>query len=104
MATARFSPLAKADLLIIGVFTVQNWGMAQAERYLDDLEKCAQMLVGNPAVGRRCDWIRPGLRRFEKGRHVVFYRLEEDGILVSRILHQGMLPEQQEFEEMDLGV
>jgi len=100
MSTARFSHMAKADLLSIGVFTIQNWGAAQAERYLDGLEKCAQMLARNPAVGRRCDWIRPGLRRFEKGRHVIFYRLEQDCILVARILHQGMLPDQQAFEEM----
>jgi len=62
------------------------------------------MLARNPALGRRCDWIRPGLRRFEKGKHVIFYRVEENGILVSRILHLGMLPEQQEFDEMDLEV
>jgi toxin ParE1/3/4 len=67
-------------------------------------EKCAKMLARNPALGRRCDWIRPGLRRFEKGKHVIFYRVEENGILVSRILHLGMLPEQQEFDEMDLEV
>jgi hypothetical protein len=29
----------------------------------------------------------------ESGRHVVSYREDEQGILVSRILHQRMLPE-----------
>jgi len=57
------------------------------------------MLAANPALGRACDWIRPGLRRFEKGRHVLFYRQEENGILVSRILHQSMLPEHHAFDE-----
>ena len=100
MATERFSRRAKADLLSIGAYTIQTWGTAQAERYLDSLQGCAKMLARNPALGRRCDWIRPGLRRFEKGRHVFFYREEGDGILVSRILHRGMLPEQQSFEDM----
>ena len=103
MATVRFSRGAKADLLGIGAYTIQTWGTAQAERYLDSLEQCAKMLARNPALGRRCDWIRPGLRRFEKGRHVFFYRMDGDGILVSRILHRGMQPEQQVFEEMDLN-
>jgi len=99
MATVRFSRSAKADLLSIGVYTLETWGVAQAERYLDGLELCAKLLAGNPALGRTCDWIRPGLFRFEKGRHVLFYRRQEDGILVSRILHRSMLPEQQPFED-----
>jgi toxin ParE1/3/4 len=51
------------------------------------------MLAANPALGRACSEIRPGLRRLEHGRHVVFYRQDAAGILVSRILHQRMLPE-----------
>ena len=40
MATVRLSRGAKADLLSIGAYTLQTWGSAQAERYLDDLELC----------------------------------------------------------------
>lgn len=28
----------------------------------------------------------------EQGRHVIFYRQHPDGILISRMLHQTMLP------------
>jgi toxin ParE1/3/4 len=98
MALLLFSRSAKADLLSIGAYTLQTWGSDQAERYLDGLERCAKLLAGNPSLGRPCAWIRPGLYRFEKGRHVLFYRRQEDGILVSRILHQSMLPDQQPFE------
>jgi toxin ParE1/3/4 len=59
MATLRSSRSAQADLLSIGTYTLQTWGAAQAERYLDGLEQCAKMLAGNPLLGRRCDWIRP---------------------------------------------
>jgi len=99
MATLSFSRHAKADLMSIGAYTLETWGAAQAERYLDGLERCAKMLATNPLLGRSCNWIRSGLYRFEKGRHVLFYRREEEGILVSRILHQSMLPEQQPFED-----
>jgi plasmid stabilization system protein ParE len=30
---------------------------------------------------------------------VIFYRRETTGIMVSRILHQGMMPERHEMEE-----
>jgi toxin ParE1/3/4 len=99
MATLYYSRSAKADLLSIGAYTLETWGTAQAERYLDSLEQCAKMLAANPRLGRQCMWIRPGLRRFEKGRHILFYRRVDDGIFISRILHQNMLPEQQPFED-----
>ena len=102
MASLRFSRSAKADLLCIGAFTLETWGTAQAEHYLDGLGQCAKMLAGNPTLGRSCDWIRPGLYRFEKGKHVLFYRREDAGILVSRILHQSMMPEMQAFDEKEL--
>jgi toxin ParE1/3/4 len=93
MARASFSARARGDLLQIGAYTLRAWGQAQAARYLDGLEKSTGMLARNPALGRKCDWIRPGLRRFESGRHVIFYRRKREGILVVRILHQSMLPE-----------
>ena len=99
MALLRLSRSAKSDLLSIGAYTLQTWGAAQAERYLDGIERCAKLLADNPLLGRPCNWIRPGLCRFEKGRHVLFYRRDGDGILISRILHQSMLPEEQAFED-----
>jgi plasmid stabilization system protein ParE len=35
----------------------------------------------------------------EQGRHVVFYRGEPGGIRISRILHQRMLPENQDIDD-----
>jgi toxin ParE1/3/4 len=99
MATLLFSRSAKVDLLNIGAYTLQTWGSAQAERYIDGLERCGKLLAGNSELGRPCGWIRSGLYRFETGRHVLFYRKQSDGILVSRILHQSMLPEQQPFDD-----
>jgi toxin ParE1/3/4 len=95
----RISFSAKADLLRIGAYTLKTWGVDQAERYLGGLEQCAKMLSENPSLGRPCMWIRPGLRRIEKGRHVLFYRQLADGIYVSRILHQSMLPEEHSFDD-----
>jgi len=83
----------------IGAYTLKVWGEDQALRYIDGLETCCQQLAVNPTLGRRCDHIQPGLRRMEHARHVVFYRIEAGGILVSRILHQRMLPERRSIDE-----
>ena len=83
----------------IGAYTLKAWGEDQTIRYINGLETCCQQLADNPELGRRCDHIRPGLRRMEHARHVVFYRIKADGILVSRILHQRMLPERQSIDE-----
>ena len=103
MAEFRFSRGAEADLLSIGAYTLRTWGEDQAIRYIDDLEACCQTLADNPTLGRACDEVRPGLRRMECGQHVVFYREDAEGILVSRILHQRMLPERHAIDDRDAG-
>ena len=99
MATYRLSRLAEADLLEIGTFTLTTWGEDQTFRYIDALEACCRRLADNPELGRACDQLGRGLRRMEHGRHVVFYRIDAKGIVVSRILHQSMLPEQWDIDE-----
>ena len=101
MAKFRFSRRAEADLLSIADYTLREWGKAQAARYIDELEVCCQKLADNPALGRVCDDIRPGLRRHEHAKHVLFYRNERGGILVSRILHQRMVPERHAIDDQD---
>jgi len=93
VATVRFSRRAERDLLSIGECTLATWGKIQTARYLDDLEKLCATLAENPKLGRPCDEVRPGLRRHEHGKHVIFYRRQLNSILIIRILHQSMLPE-----------
>ena len=99
MATFCLSRLAEADLLDIASYTLRVWGEDQTIRYLDDLENSCQQLANKPELGRACDHVRPGLRRMECGQHVIFYRIETGGILVSRILHARMLPERQMIDD-----
>jgi toxin ParE1/3/4 len=80
-------------LLNISAYTLRTWGKEQAARYVGELEDFCQALADTPGLGRPCDAIRPGLRRIEHGSHVVFYRKQRGGVLISRILHERMLPE-----------
>jgi len=95
----RLSRLARLDLLEIADYTVDTWGEAQAQRYLDGLANCLDALLKNPLVGRPCEAIREGYRRFEFKRHVIFFRIEDGDLFISRILHQSMLPQKQPFQE-----
>jgi toxin ParE1/3/4 len=55
------------------------------------------MLADSPGLGRACDPISPGIRPFELGKHVIFYKPDRNGVIVSRILHQRMLPTRPDF-------
>jgi toxin ParE1/3/4 len=88
-------------LLSIGSYTLRTWGEAQTIRYFDALEPSCQMLADNSGAGRVCDYARPGLYRKEQGKHVIFFRPEPDGIRVSRILHERMLPRRHLFDDAD---
>ena len=99
MARFRFSRRAEADLASIGAYTLKTWGVDQTIRYIADLQTCCQMLADNPEAGRVCDEVRPDLRRMEHVRHVIFYRPDAEGILISRVLHQRMLPRRHPVED-----
>jgi toxin ParE1/3/4 len=89
----KFSKRALADLKSISRYTLETWGEVQSLRYVDDLQDFLKQLAWSPMLGRSCESIQTGLRRLEHKSHIIFYRKTKDGIFVSRILHQRMLPE-----------
>lgn len=95
----RLSRLARLDLIEISDYTQDTWGDVQAERYLDGLEACFWRLVQNPELGRPCASLPEGYRRLEHGRHVIFYRLDRQGVFIARILHQRMLPDERVMDQ-----
>lgn len=92
MPQFHVSVQAEQDIDGIAAYTTESWGWRQTAQYLAKLEETFDMLARNPSIGRSCDSIRKGLKRFETGRHVVFYIPHATGILVVRVLHEQMLP------------
>jgi toxin ParE1/3/4 len=88
---------AQTDFADILRYSTDTWGVEQAERYLALLLKGLDLIAQKPGVGRPYERLGPGLRRFEVGKHVVFYKRNRNGILVSRILHQSRLPTRLQF-------
>jgi toxin ParE1/3/4 len=91
----RVSVEAQNDLDEIATYSVRTWGWRQADVYLERIDECLELIAANPLIGRACDTIRSGLRRFEIGRHALFYTTEANGIFIVRVLHQRMLPTEQ---------
>jgi toxin ParE1/3/4 len=99
LSVYRLSRLARLDLIEIADYTVDTWGLKQASRYMDGLWGCFEHLARTPGIGRPCDRIRPGYRRIEHKMHVVIYRVDQEGVFISRILHGRMLPSRHWIEE-----
>jgi toxin ParE1/3/4 len=49
-----------------------------------------QIVAAEPRRWRSCDHIRSGYFKYSAGSHVLFFRRNESGIVVIRILHQSM--------------
>lgn len=90
MAEYRLSPAAERDLEAIWVYSVEQWGAAQADRYTNTLTTAFAELVQSPKTAPACDHIRMGYRRRSVGRHMIYFRITDYGIAVVRILHDRM--------------
>lgn len=81
---------AKNGLVGIAKFTQQHWGVEQRDRYLAQLDSRFYRLAGNPELGKQCDYIKPGYRKFPVGSHVIYYRICSNRIEIIRVLHKRM--------------
>ena len=90
MREIHHSQAAKSDLVDIWVETDRQWGAAQADRYLDDIDRALKGLIANPQLGSDCSDLQQGARKLITGRHLVFYEVDPDRIFVIRVLHQSM--------------
>lgn len=86
MAEYRLAPAAERDLERIWVYTQQQWGIEQANRYLDTLTAAFAGLAQSPATAPACDHIRPSYRRSPVERHWVYFRITAYGIAIIRVL------------------
>lgn len=90
MAEYRLPPAAERDLENIWIHTHQQWGMEQANRYIDHLIAVFAGLAQSPGTAPACDYIRPGYRRRSVERHMIYFRITDYGVAIVRILHDRM--------------
>ena len=92
MAKYHFTNKAVEDLANIWNYTFETWSERQADTYYNILIESCQKIVENPRLyGVKYDEITEGLRGYRANKHIIFYQiLQDDEILIIRILHQRM--------------
>ena len=68
-----------------------------ADRLLASFQATGALLATNPAMGRRRDKLRYGIRSFPVSTYVAFDRVVDDGAKIVRILH-GRRDIEREFQ------
>ncbi len=82
---------AITDLRDIALLTQRRWGKELRNIYLKQFDDSFWRLVENPDIGKSCDEINIGYRKFPQGSHVIFYQqIGRQQIRIIRILHQSL--------------
>ena len=89
--TFELTNAAKADLKGIALFTQKEWGREQRNVYVKQFDDAFQLLADAALVGKACDQLKTGYRKFPIGGHIIFYKNgANSSIEVVRILHKRM--------------
>lgn len=90
MAEYRLTPAARRDLEAIWRYTFKQWGVTQANSYIDMLNAAFANLTQTPKIAPACDHIRKGYRCRHIVRHMIYFRITSYGISIVRVLHDRM--------------
>ena len=91
------------DLAGIADYTIRQFGIKQARHCRDGLERMLLKLAEYPNSGRSAAHLAPRLRRMNFESHVIFFRHDEAGVLIVRILHQRMAFRRHPMTDVGLG-
>ncbi len=86
MGEYRLSRSAENDLIAIALYSDEQFGVAQSNRYRDRLKQRFSVLAEKPQLYPAVDHIRPGYRRSVCGAHSIYYRIEAQSVEIMRIL------------------
>lgn len=82
--------LAEQDLVDIWLYSWNEWGQAQADAYLDDLEHTLWLLAEQPSLGRERTEFNPAVRIHYHAQHLLVYQPLMNGIRLIRVLHKSV--------------
>jgi len=86
MARVALTLPARSDLEEIWRYVARD-SLPAADRLIDEIHRHCGVYATQPDSGTPADRYQPGLRFFALGNYVVFYRPDDDGIVVIRVLH-----------------
>ncbi len=80
------SPAALSDLTEIWRY-IAAASPADADRFLDRIDRKCRILAEHPYMGRRREELAPNVHSFPIDSYIVFYRPIDDGIEIVRLIH-----------------
>ncbi len=86
----RIRALAQADLESIWLYTCEEWGVEQADTYLEALIQRFEWLAKKLTLGKPRDDIKPGYFCFPEGMHIIFYVIKNNHVEIIGMPHQRM--------------
>jgi toxin ParE1/3/4 len=77
---------AEDDLLTLFLDGIEMFGLAQANRYKDELVRCFQLIASRPQMGRLVPSIGEHVRRHTHQSHIILYEEATDCILILAVV------------------
>lgn len=89
-----FTDEARRDLINIRNYTQDKWGTLKAKTYITELRQTLARLQAQPFIGmdKSAD-LGAGVHAFPYVSHMIYYRVNQNDLLVLALLHQSMVPE-----------
>jgi len=81
-----FTPAAQNDIENIWDYSFKEWGIEQAERYIEGIRDTCRALALGYKRGRAID-VRQGYMKCPTGQHMIYFLERDDRLEVVRILH-----------------
>ncbi len=92
MSSFRLTPDAKASMMQIARYTQQQWGKKQRDTYMAMIDGCFHALCQTPRLGKIRPEIHHALRSIPADKHVIFYLIRQDEVVIVHVLHERMDP------------
>lgn len=83
-------PLAKLDIKKIWRYTHKEWGIKQADNYVQQLGQTLHKLAGSPMQGLSIDRTYKDCLLYHYRRHIIIYTCNDTTLVVQRVLHEKM--------------
>jgi len=83
----RIARAAQEELDEIWLYSARQWSNEQADRYLDGLYDCFDLLQRHPLLAREWTAIDPPVRLHPHRSHLIVYRIQDKTLVIVRVLH-----------------
>jgi toxin ParE1/3/4 len=90
MAELDLSPAARADLVDIRLYSIKQFGANVADAYFHGFDEAFALLRQHPKVGPEQKGLGQEIRCLVHRRHRIFYQIEDNLVVIVRILHHAM--------------